>query len=89
MEINKWKEPGVIEVGQRPWLQAVNLFRARWMDDPYKEKSKYVVMDFANTIPTMFAAGSDTAVGRVVECKVVLRNCSIFAFDVTSTYRDS
>ena len=37
------------------------------MDEQHKEKSRYVVKDFANTRdPTMFAAASDTAVGRVV-----------------------
>ena len=34
----------------------------------------------------MFAAESDTAVGRVVEFKAVLQNCSMFLFDVTSVY---
>ena len=37
------------------------------LDEQHKEKSRYVVKDFANTRdPTMFAAASDTAVGRVV-----------------------
>ena len=37
------------------------------VDEQHKEKSRYVVKDFANTRdPTMFAAASDTAVGRVV-----------------------
>ena len=41
-------------------------------DEQHKEKSRYVVKDFANTRdPTMFAAASDTAVGRVVEFKAV------------------
>ena len=44
------------------------MFNARWVDEQHKEKSRYVVKDFANTRdPTMFAAASDTAVGRVVE----------------------
>ena len=46
----------------------VQMFNARWVDEQHKEKSRYVVKDFANTRdPTMFAAASDTAVGRVVE----------------------
>ena len=36
--------------------------------------------------PTMFAAASDTAVGRVVEFKAVIQNYSMFTFDVTSAY---
>ena len=57
------------------------------MDEQHKEKSRYVVKDFANTRdPTMFAAASDTAVGRVVEFKAVIQNYSMFTFDVTSAY---
>ena len=40
------------------------------MDEEHKEKSRYVVKDFANTRdPTMFAAATGTAVGRVVKFK--------------------
>ena len=57
------------------------------MDDPFKEKLRYVVKDFANTRdPTVFAAASGTAVRRVVECKAVIQNYSTFTFDVTSAY---
>ena len=50
------------------------MFNARWVDEQHKEKSRYVVKDFANTRdPTMFAAASDTAVGRVVEFKAVIQ----------------
>ena len=46
------------------------MFDARWVDERDKEKSRYVVKVFENTRdPTMFAAASDTAVGRVVEFK--------------------
>ena len=39
------------------------------MFNQHKEKSRYVVKDFANTRdPTMSATASDTAVGRVVDC---------------------
>ena len=63
------------------------MFNARWVDEQHKEKSRYVVKDFANTRdPTMFAAASDTAVGRVVEFKAVIQNYSMFTFDVTSLY---
>ena len=34
----------------------------------------------------MFAAASDTAVGRVAENKAVLHNYSMFSIDVTSAY---
>ena len=62
-------------------------FNARWVDEQHKEKSRYVVKDFANTRdPMMFAAASDTAVGRVVEFKAVIQNYSMFTFDVTPTY---
>ena len=61
--------------------------QARWVDDPYKEKSRYGVKYLANTRdPTVFAASSDTAVGRVVDCKTVFQNYSMFKFDVTSAY---
>ena len=57
------------------------------MDEQHKEKSRYLVKDFANTRdPTMFAAASDTAVGRVVDFKAAIQNYSMFTFDVTSAY---
>ena len=63
------------------------MFNARWVDEQHKEKSRYVVKDFANTRdPTKFAAASDTAVARVVEFKAVLQNHSMFTSDVTSAY---
>ena len=46
-----------------------------------------MVKDLATTRdPTMFAAASDTAVGRVVEFKPVIQNYSMFTFDVTLAY---
>ena len=89
VEINKWRERGVIERWSRQAAMATGgqLFNARWVDEQHKEKSRYVVKDFANTRdPTMFAAASDTAVGRVVEFKAVIQNYSMFTFDVTSAY---
>ena len=89
VEINKWRERGVVERWSRQAAMATGgqFFNARWVDEQHKEKSRYVVKDFANTRdPTMFAAASDTAVGRVVELKAVLQNYSMFAFDVTSAY---
>ena len=63
------------------------MFNARSVDEQHKEKSRYVVKDFANTRdPTMFAAASATAVGRVVEFKAVIQNYSMFTFDVTSAH---
>ena len=51
LEINNWKERGVIE--RWSWAEAVasggKIFQARWVDDPFKEKSRYVVKDFATT----------------------------------------
>ena len=75
VEINKWKAPGVIERWSRAEVVASGgkIVQARWVDDPFKEKSRCVIKDFANTRdPTVFAATSDTAVGRVVECKAML-----------------
>ena len=89
VEINKWRERGVIERWSRQAAMATGgqLFNARWVDEQHKEKSRYVVKDFANTRdPTMFAAASDTAVGREVEFKAVLQIYSMFTFDVTSAY---
>ena len=87
VEINKWREKGVVERWSRQAAMAAGgqMFNARWVDEQHKEKSRYVVKDFANTRdPTMFAAASDTAVGRVVEFKAVIQNYSMFTFDVTS-----
>ena len=89
VEINEWRERGIVERWSR--AEAVpssgKMFPTRWVDDQHKEKSRYVVKEFANTRdPTMFAAASDTAVGRVVEHKVVFQNYSMFTFDVTSAY---
>ena len=89
VEINKWRERGVIERWSRQAAMATRgqLFNARCLDDQHKEKSRYVVKDFANTRdPTMFAAASGTAVGRVVEFKAVIQNYSMFTFDATSAY---
>ena len=84
VEINKWRERGVVERRSR---QAGQMLNARWVDEQHKEKSRFVVKDFANTRdPTMFAAASDTAIGRVVEFKAVIQNHSMFTFDVTSAY---
>ena len=86
VEINKWRERGVIERWSRQ-AAGGQLFNARWAEEQLKEKSRYVVKDFANTRdPTMFAAASDTAVGRVVVFKAVTQNYSMFTFDVTSAY---
>ena len=92
VEINKWRERGVVEMWSREAAMAASgqMFNARWVDEQHKVKSRYVVKDFANTRdPTMFAADSDTAVGRVVEFKGVLQNYSTFTFDVTSAYTHS
>ena len=71
VEINKWREREVLLRGgveKQQWLQVDKMFNARWVDEQHKEKSRYVAKDFANMRdPTMFAAASDTAVGRVVE----------------------
>ena len=89
VEINRWWERGVVERWGRQAVMATGgqMFNARWVDEQHKEKSQYVVKEFANTRdPTMFAAASDTAVGRAVEFKAVIRNYSIFTFNVTSTH---
>ena len=89
VEINKCRERGVVERWSRQAAVAAGgqMFGARWVDEQHKEKSRNVVKDFANTRdPTMFAAASDTAVGRVVELRAVIQNYSMFTFDVTSAY---
>ena len=78
-----WRERGVVERWSRQAAMATwgQMFNARWVDEQYKVK------DFANTRdPTIFAAASDTAVGRVVIFKAVIQNYSMFTFDVTSAY---
>ena len=89
VEIDRWRETGVVERWSREAAMAAGgqMFNPRWVDEQHKEKSRYVVKDIANTRdPTKFAAASDTAVGRVVEFKAVLQNFSMFTFDVTSAY---
>ena len=89
VEINKWRERGVVERWSRQAAMAARgqMFNARWVDEQHKEKSRYVGKDFANTRdPTMFAAASDTAVGRVFEFKAVFQSYSMFTVDVTSAY---
>ena len=65
VEINKWRERGVVERWSRQAAIATRgqIFNARRVDEQHKEKSRSVVKDFANTRdPTMFAAANDTAV---------------------------
>ena len=71
-------------VEKRPWLQADRcLLRVGWTNSTRKSGAK----DIANTRdPTMFAAASDTAVGRVDEYKALFQNYSMFTFDVTLAY---
>ena len=74
VEINKWREGGVVEMRSREAAMVAGgqMFNTRWVDERHKEKSRNLVQDFANTRdPTMPAAASDTAVGRVVEFKAV------------------
>ena len=44
-------------VDKQRW-QGGQMFNARWVDEQHKEKSRYLVKDFANTRMTMFAAVS-------------------------------
>ena len=75
-------------VEQRQWLSGgKDVSRHVGWTNNTRKNLRYVVKDFANTRdPTMFAATSDTAVGRVVEFEAVLQNYSMFTFDVTSVY---
>ena len=80
VEIDKWRERGVVERWSRQAAMATGgqMFNARWVDEQQKEKSRHVAEDFANARdPTTFAAASDTAVGRVVEFKAVIQNYSM------------
>ena len=64
VEINKWRERGVVERWSRQAAMAAGrqMFNARWVDEQHKEKSRYVVKDFSNTRDsTMFAAASDSS----------------------------
>ena len=46
-------------VDKQGWRAGWQVFNARWVDEQHKEKSQYVVKDFANTRdPTIFAAAS-------------------------------
>ena len=86
VEINKWRERGVLERWSREAAVAAGgqMFNARWVDEQHKEESRYVGKDFLNTRdPAMFAGA---AVGRVVELKAVLQNYCMFTFDVTLAY---
>ena len=74
-------------VGQRPWLQAGKYFRlAGWTIRSWRSQGTWSRISRNTRDPTVFAAASDTAVGRVVECKAVLQDYSMFTFDVTSAY---
>ena len=89
VEINKWRDRGVVVRWSRQAAMEARgqIFNARWVDEQHKGKSRYVFKDFTNTRdPKMFAAASDTAVGRVAEFNAVLQNYSMFTFDVTSAY---
>ena len=74
VERERWSREAAMAAGGQ-------MFNARWVDEQLKEVSRYVVRD-----PTMFAAASDTAVGRVVEFNAVIQNHGMFTFDVTSAY---
>ena len=53
---DKRRERGVVERWSRQAAMAAGgeMFNARWVDEQHKEKSRYVVKDFANTRdPTM------------------------------------
>ena len=77
----------MVEIRKAAMAAGGQMFNARRVDEQHKEKSRYVVKDFANTRdPTMLAAAGDTAVGRVVQFKAEIQNYSMFTFDVTSAY---
>ena len=86
--IHVWRERGVVEKWSREAAMAAGgqMFNAHCVDEQHKEKSRYVVKVGNTRDPTMFAAASDTAVGRVVEFKAILQNYSMFTFDVASAY---
>ena len=50
VEIDKWRERGVVERRSRQAAMAAggHMFNVRWVDEQHKEKSRYVVKDFAN-----------------------------------------
>ena len=67
-----WKSiSGEIAVSLKRWSRDAamvaggQIVSARWVDEQHKEKSRYVVKDFANTRdPTMFAAACDNCSGK-------------------------
>jgi hypothetical protein len=88
-EIEKWHERGVV----RRWTRAeavktgARIFQARWVDDPMKCKSRYVIKEYANQKDlSVFAAASDFATSRLVDYKAVRCGYPTFVFDVTSAY---
>jgi hypothetical protein len=88
-EIEKWHERGVV----RRWTRAeavktgARIFQARWVDDPMKCKSRYVIKEYANQKDlSVFAAASDFATSRLVDYKAVRCSYPTFVFDVTSAY---
>jgi hypothetical protein len=63
------------------------IFQARWVDDPMKCKSRYVIKEYANQKDlSVFAAASDFATSRLVDYKAVRCGYPTFVFDVTSAY---
>ena len=60
VEINTWREREELLKGgvvKQRLQQGDKIFNARWVDEQHKEKSRYVVKDFANTRdPTMFCS---------------------------------
>ena len=89
VEIDKWMERGVVERWPRSDVesQGYEVVSARWVDDPYKEKSRYVIREFAKKRDaTVFAAASDPSLSRLVELKALQNDYPTFSFDVTSAY---
>ena len=88
-EINTWKEKDYVKDWKIDDAKATGarIFGARWVDADYKEKSRYVVKDFATKKdPEVFSPASDAAAVRAVEMVAVERDFDLFTFDVTSAF---
>jgi hypothetical protein len=91
-EINKFHEKGVVKRWSREDAKktGAKVFAARWVDDKFKVKSRYVIKEFANSKDnTVFAAASDFSTSRLVDYKSAKCGYPTFIFDVASAFTHS
>ena len=88
-EIDTWFERGAIE--RWPRKTAIDtkkrFLTTRWVDDPVKFKSRFVVREFAtDKDPDMFAATAGNEAVSIIDHAAVLKSWPIVCFDVSSAY---